>query len=213
MKALIFDLDGTLADTLRDIMDAMNHALAQRGLPAHGPDAYRQFVGEGASQLVRNALPPGREALVPELLAAYRAHYLAHLIVHTQPYPGISELLSELQARGRPLAVLSNKPHELTTRIVTALFPAVRFVGVLGQRPDHPLKPDPAGALELCSALGHAPGDVALVGDTRTDMQTARAAGMIAIGVRWGFRDARELSEHGAHHVVAEPHELLALLS
>jgi len=213
MKALIFDLDGTLADTLRDIMDAMNHALAARGLPVHGPDAYRSFVGEGASQLVRNALPPGRDELVPELLAAYRAHYLAHLIVHTQPYPGIPELLSELQARGLPLAVLSNKPHELTTRVVAALFPGVPFAGVLGQRPDHPRKPDPAGALELCSALGHAPGDIALVGDTRTDMQTALAAGMIAIGVRWGFRDAPELTAHGAHHLIARPADLLALFA
>ena len=211
MKALIFDLDGTLADTLRDIMDAMNHALAERGLPVHDADAYRQFVGEGASQLVRNALPPGHESRVPELLAAYRAFYLEHLIVHTQPYPGIRELLAELQAQRLPLAVLSNKPHELTIRIVAELFPDVPFVGVLGQRKDHPRKPDPSGALELCHALGHPPADVALVGDTRTDMQTARAAGMLAIGVRWGFRDPPELLEHGAHHLIEKPTDLLLL--
>ncbi|HMI91120.1 MAG TPA: HAD family hydrolase, partial [Polyangiales bacterium] len=183
------------------------------GLPVHGPDAYRQFVGEGASQLVRNALPPGRDELLPELLSAYRAHYLAHLIVHTQPYPGIRELLSELQGRGLPLAVLSNKPHELTTRIAAALFPEVRFAGVLGQRPNHPRKPDPAGALELCSALGRPASEIALVGDTRTDMQTANAAGMIAVGVRWGFRDAPELTAHGARHLISKPADLLPLVS
>jgi phosphoglycolate phosphatase len=213
MKALIFDLDGTLADTLRDIMDAMNCALAARGLPVHGPDAYRLFVGEGATQLARNVLPPDQQVLVPALLADYRAHYLAKLIVHTQPYPGIPELLSDLQGRALPLAVLSNKPHDLTVRIVAALFPDMRFAGVLGQRPDRPRKPDPSGALELATALGRAPGDVALVGDTRTDMQTAGAAGMIAVGVRWGFRDAPELTEHGAHHLITRPAELLGLLT
>ena len=114
MEALIFDLDGTLADTLQDIMDAMNRALAGRGLPVHGPDAYRLFVGEGASQLARNALPPGHDELVPALLADYRTHYLANMLVHSRPYPGIPELLAELQGRALPLAVLSNKPHEPT---------------------------------------------------------------------------------------------------
>lgn len=108
--------------------------------------------------------------------------------------------------------MLSNKPHDLTVRIVAALFPDVRFAGVLGQRPDRPRKPDPSGARELAAALGCAPPDVALVGDTSTDMQTARAAGMFAVGVRWGFRDAPELAAHGAQHLLARPDELLALL-
>ena len=212
MHAFIFDLDGTLADTLRDIMDALNHVLAERGFPVHGPDAYRQLVGEGARQLVRDALPEPHRDRLDEVLAAYRLRYAEHLLVHSQPYPGIPELLSELQGRGAPLAVLSNKPHEPTVQIVRALFPDVRFAGVLGQRPEVPRKPDPAAARELCSALGCAPADVGFLGDTRIDMQTARAAGMTAIGVRWGFRDAAELLAHGAQHVIAHPSELLALL-
>src|SRR5215211_2139514 len=103
MHALIFDLDGTLADTLQDIMDALNHVLAERGLPVHGPDTYRQLVGEGARQLVEDALPPEQRERMPELLGAYRARYLQRLLVHTQPYPGIASLLAELQGRAVPL--------------------------------------------------------------------------------------------------------------
>jgi len=160
-------------------------------------------------------VPADRVAWVrnpPELLAAYRAFYLEHLIVDTQPYPGIRELLAELQVRALPLAVLSNKPHELTVRIVERLFGEVPWRGVLGQRAGRPRKPDATCALELAAALGCPPAEIGFVGDTRIDMQTARAAGMIAVGVRWGFRDAPELVDHGAHHLIARPQELLTLL-
>ena len=212
MSALIFDLDGTLADTLRDIMDALNHALHERGLPVHDRDAYRQLVGEGARQLVRDALPVEQRDRVDEVLAAYRLRYAEHMLVHSRPYPGIRELLAELQRRRVPLAVLSNKPHEPTVKITSALFPDIRFTGVLGQRTGVPRKPDPTAALELCTALNCAPSEVGFLGDTRIDMQTARSAGMTAIGVQWGFRDAAELQAHGAHHLLAHPSELLALL-
>lgn len=211
IRAVIFDLDGTLADTLHDIMAAMNHVLSARGLPTHDERAYRQFIGEGARRLAEKA-SGGMGASVDELVAAFRERYFAHLIEHSAPYPGVLELLRELHARGLALAVLSNKPHDATRRVVHELFDDVPLHPVLGQRDGVARKPDPAAALEIARTLQLEPAQCAFVGDTRVDMQTARAAGMRAIGVHWGFRAAPELHEAGAFAVIGRPPELLSLL-
>lgn len=206
--AILFDLDGTLVDSLGDIAGAMNDALVSVARPAHPVDDYRRMVGDGLELLARRALGPAHAGLLPEVIAAYRTRYDARLDATTRPYDGVPALLEAL--RGVPLGVLSNKPHAATLEVVRRLLPAP-WVVVLGERPGVPRKPDPAGALEAARALGARPQDVLFVGDTATDMRTAVAAGMVPVGCLWGFRDEAELRAAGARHLLARPGELLAL--
>ncbi len=200
-------------DSLGDIAAAMNHALAGFGWPTHDLDAYRELIGEGVDVLARRASPSTSDADVqrPELVVAYQRYYAEHLLDATRPYPGLLELCATLRARGVPMAVLSNKPDAPTRRIADALFPAGTFVAAWGHRPGIPRKPDPTAALVLAAELGHAPADVAFVGDTAVDVQTALAAGMLPVGVRWGFRPG-ELTGAGATLVIERAEELLTLL-
>jgi len=213
-RALIFDLDGTLLDSLEDLADAMNHVLGAAGLPTHAVAAYRYFVGDGIEMLVRRALPEGAadDATVARTVAAMGEEYDRRATRKTRPYPGIPELLDALFARGLPVAILSNKPHEATRQVVERLLPRWAFAAVRGARPEVPKKPHPAGALELASHLGVPPQDFLYLGDTGTDMRTARGAGMRAVGVLWGFRPAEELTAAGAEALVAAPGDLLPLL-
>jgi phosphoglycolate phosphatase len=212
MRGVIFDLDGTLVDSLRDIADAMDHVLGELGLPRHTHEQYARFVGEGARILVRRALGE-RLDLEEEALAALRARYSSRSLVHTRPYPGIEALLDELAHRSVPTAVLSNKPHAATVQVVGTLFPRHPFALVLGDRAGHPRKPSPESAFEIARAFGLAPGEVLFVGDTAIDVGTARAAGMIAVGVEWGMRPRAELERAGAARVITAPGELLTLLA
>jgi len=211
--AVIFDLDGTLADTLDDIADAMNRVLAARGFSPHSPAAYKLMIGGGLRNLVGESLPPGQRsaetiaACLDETIAGYREHCLDK----TRLYEGVPELLEELRGRGVALAVLSNKADELTRRIVAALCGPGTFTAVVGARPGVPLKPDPAAALLVADGLGAAPARIAYVGDSGVDMRTARGAAMIALGVSWGFRTRDELLDCGAVAVLDHPRELLAL--
>lgn len=207
-RAAIFDLDGTLADTLADIAAAMNHALAALAMPTHDLEAYRRFVGEGVEQLATRALPTGRQEFRPELIERYIARYGDVLLDKSRPYDGIPELLDELDKRGVPLAVLSNKPDPSTQRVVAGLFPPGRFASVVGRRADMPRKPDPRGALAIAGAVGIAPAEFAFVGDTAIDMNTAVAAGMFPVGAAWGFRP-EELKPNGARLVAARPADVL----
>ncbi len=211
--AVIFDLDGTLVDTLEDIGDAMNRVLAAEGAPRHTYEEYRYLVGRGLWNLAEQALPAERrdEAMVAQCFAAMIADYSAHSLIRTRPYEGVPELLRALREVGLPLAVFSNKSHDLTLRIVEALLDPAHFVEVRGAVPGVPLKPDPAVALEIAADLGVAPALVAYVGDSNVDMQTAVAAGMPAVGVSWGFRPAEELRGHGATVIIDRPRDLLAL--
>ncbi len=210
-RAVLFDLDGTLLDTLDDIGDSMNRVLAARGFPPHGMDRYRYFVGDGARTLVQRTLPEDRRdaRTVEECLSQYRAEYAAHWKDKTRVYDGIPELLDGLTARGVRLAVLSNKPHDATAQCVEAFLPRWRFDAVHGQQDGIPHKPNPAGAQSVARTLGLAPVEFLYLGDTATDMQTAVAAGMFPVGALWGFRPAQELADHGARALLARPEDAL----
>jgi phosphoglycolate phosphatase len=212
-RAALFDLDGTLLDSLEDLAVAMNHALATHGLPVHPVSAHRGFVGEGIRVFVARAVPRGREELHEAVLATYKAFYAEHMMDHTRPYPGMREVLARLQGEGVKLAVLSNKPDASTRRLVEALLPDVRFGAVYGERAGVPRKPDPTAALGIAAELGVEPGDCAFIGDTAVDMNTARAAGMYSVGVTWGFRDVEELQSNGARVLAHTSDELLQALA
>lgn len=210
--AAIFDLDGTLADTLEDIAAAGNHALAALGLPIRPVPDYRHLAGRGLPHLIRTALGPAHADRFDEAIGLFRAYYRDHQHDHSRPYPGVCELVADLQRQGVRLAVLSNKPDDATARLVTHLFGPGVFQPVRGARPDTPLKPDPAAALRIADALAAAPHRCVYLGDTDVDMQTGRAAGMFTVGVTWGFRDRAELEAHGAHAIIDQPGELQGVL-
>ncbi len=209
---LVFDLDGTLVDSLQGIAVSLNHALALSGLPAHSQKSVRGFIGNGVKILIRRASPADADdALLDAIERAFKAHYDLSWQTGTIIYPGITDMLESLQSRGHPLAVLSNKPHPFTVAMVSQLFPSVRFSVVLGQRPGIPHKPDPAGALEISAALGLGPSECWVIGDSTMDIETARNAGMRAIAVTWGFHDRERLRAAGADQLVDAPEELLDL--
>jgi phosphoglycolate phosphatase len=214
MKAVLFDLDGTLLDTIEDLADSMNAVLRGLGLPEHGVAAYNRFVGDGVENLVRRALPADRtgEEDVRRGVAAMREEYGNRWDAKSRAYAGIPELLDGLEAREVPLTVLSNKPDGLTVLCVEKLLPRWRFAAVRGAREGVPKKPDPTAALEIAAELAVAPADFLYVGDTDTDMRTAVAAGMRPVGALWGFRDAEELIACGAETLIARPPDLLDLL-
>lgn len=210
-RAALFDLDGTLVDSLEDIGEAMNRALHECGLPGHDLDDYRGFVGAGVRVLAERAVAPAHHGRVDEIVATFRRHYERALVVHTRPYPGVEAMIASLTERRLPLAVLSNKYDEATQAIVTALFPSRPFSVVRGHRPPVPKKPDPTAALEIARHLEVPPRDCVFVGDTGIDMATATAAGMVAVGVRWGFRGDDELIGAGARVLLDRPTDLLSL--
>ena len=212
IRAVLFDLDGTLADSLADLANATNWALAQLGCPTHPAESYRYFVGDGARELCVRALPADKQNLVDETLRLMRERYDAHCFDMTNLYAGIPELISALVERHFSLAVLSNKPDVFTKRVIARYFNPSPFTVVRGQLPNVPLKPDPTAARQIAQELGVPPAQWLYLGDTNTDMRTARAAGLHAVGVLWGFRYRQELVESGAEHIVTRPQEVLALL-
>jgi phosphoglycolate phosphatase len=213
-RAILFDLDGTLLDTLDDLAESGNLALAQLGFPTHPREAYKYFVGDGVETLMRRALPPDRldAATLHQGTALMRQAYAERWAHKTQPYPGIPALLDALTALALPLTVLSNKPHQFTQLCVERLLPRWTFAAVVGAQPTMPRKPDPSGARAIATGLGVSPADMLYLGDTNTDMQTAVAAGMYPVGVLWGFRSPDELRASGAQTLLAQPLELLGLL-
>jgi phosphoglycolate phosphatase len=214
-QAVLFDLDGTLLDTLEDLATAANRALAGRSLPGHPQSAYRHFVGDGLRSLVERILPePQRGAEeVQATMAAFEQEYARNWNERTAPYPGIAPMLDRLTEAGLRLAILSNKPDEFTRLCVERLLPNWTFAPLFGQRPGMPKKPDPTAALAIAMHLRLDPTAVLYVGDTATDMRTAQAAGMDSVGVLWGFRSGEELRQAGARWLIAEPDELLSILA
>lgn len=215
--AILFDLDGTLLDTLQDLTDSLNRVLAAEGLPTHPPARVRYLVGEGVRNLVRRAVPESDRApaRIDRLLAAFHADYGQTWAVETSLYPGIAALLDALHAHGLPLTVLSNKPHAVVVEAVVHYLNRWPFTVVAGEREAQgvPRKPDPAGAVAIAEAVGVAPARFLYFGDTATDMETARRAGMIPVGVLWGFREAEELRAAGAAHLIAHPLDILRLVT
>ncbi|MEW6184350.1 MAG: HAD family hydrolase [Thermodesulfobacteriota bacterium] len=212
--ALIFDLDGTLLDTLDDLADSMNLVLKRFGFPGHPPEAYKYFVGDGMEVLVQRALPITHrdQATISRCFSAMREEYALRWKTKTKPYPGIPDLLDALSQKRWPLTILSNKPHDSSRMVVAELLPRWDFRLVLGARPSVPKKPDPAGALEIAEKLGVSPEGFVYLGDTGTDMLTATRAGMFPVGVLWGFRQAEELKENGAKILLEKPLDLLGYL-
>ncbi len=212
----IFDLDGTLLDTIEDLGDSVNEVLRARGWPEHGYGRYRLFIGDGMELLVRRSMPEGAAAdaaLVAEVLDEYRAAYGRNWNRKSRPYPGIVELLATLRGRGIRLAVLSNKPHAFTESCVAELLPGMPFERVYGERGGVPRKPDPGAALAIAEELGVAPGRAMFVGDTDVDVRTGSGAGMVTVGVLWGFRGEDELRAAGAGHLVSHPGEILDIVT
>ena len=195
-KLVIFDLDGTLLDTLDDLSAAVNHAMQQRGFPLHTRDEYMKMVGHGARNLMRQALPTDHkndETLIDAVLADFRAYYNTHIDMHTQPFPGIRELVKKLHQEGVMLAVASNKFQEGTEHLIKEFFPEIPFVAVLGNRPNFSLKPDPEVVGEVLRRSGAKREETVMVGDSDTDMETAVNGGVEGIAVSWGYRNMADV--------------------
>ena len=215
-KALVFDLDGTVLNTLDDIGNACNMALQEHGYPIHPLKAYEQMVGNGFIVLMIRALPQGEyerlgEESFNELLIYAQHYYAEHMCERTEPYQGIVEALTSLTHKEVVLAVLSNKPEPMTQKLISHYFPKINFAQVLGGRKDLPLKPDPTRVLTMLKELNCDPSQSMFIGDSNVDMETAKAANMIPIGVAWGFRGAKELTKYGAAKLLEDPLEIADL--
>ncbi len=214
-KLCIFDLDGTLINSLYDLADAMNYALKKNGFPVHEREKYRFMVGCGLSVLADKAmvLPQGTNSGIKEkIIADFNSYYGEHYCDFTVPYDGITELLCRLDEKNVGYCVLSNKPDEFTVQIVKALFPKNKFMAVMGKRDEYPRKPDPASVNAIMKASGVSNGDCLYIGDSNVDMQTARNAGIRSVGVSWGFRPVEELVSSGAAHIADSPDDILRFL-
>lgn len=211
-EAVIFDLDGTLTNTLTDIGNAMNRALRLHGLPEFSIDAYRYLVGNGAKKLAERAVRD-RQELAAAVQQTYQAYYETHAMIQTRPYDGIPELLQALRSRGLKVCVLSNKPDADTRHVVAHYFPEIDFALVRGQVEGVPVKPDPTGALAVAAQLGVPPEACLYLGDTSVDMECAVRAGMHPLGVLWGFREEDELRRSGAEAVIAHPMQALECIN
>ena len=213
-KLIIFDLDGTLLNTIADLAAATNYALEQCNYPTHPEDAYYYFVGNGINKLFERALP--EEARTIENVLKIRSHFVPYYNAHncdlSRPYPGIPELLEALQNAGLQLAVASNKYHEATVKLIERFFPEIHFAAVFGQRDNVPTKPDPTVVEEIIGLCHVRKEEVLYVGDSCVDMQTGKNAQVETVGVSWGFRPRKELEDNGATHIIDKAADLLQLV-
>ncbi len=213
IRAVLFDLDGTLTNTLDDLAASVNFALSTHGFPVHEVPAYRYFVGNGAAVMIRRALPESArdEETVSRLLETFMAHYSVHSQDKTGPYDGVEALVAALRQKGYRTAVVTNKPDSAAQDIVASMFPGL-FDAVIGQREGVPTKPDPAMPRLAMAALRVAPEECVFLGDSNVDILTGAGCGAFPVGVLWGFRDREELMEAGARELIARPDELWRVL-
>lgn len=209
-RIVIFDLDGTLLNTIDDLAAATNHALACCGHSAHPVSAYPYFVGNGIDKLFERALPPEvrNSTEIARMRTFFVPYYNTHCDVYTRPYDGIVELLQRLQTAGIAVAVASNKYHEATCHLIKEYFPDIAFAAICGQREGIPKKPDPAIVNAILADVALSPADAIYVGDSGVDMLTARHAGVESVGVTWGFRPVDELQQAGAVHIACNTADL-----
>lgn len=214
-KAVIFDLDGTLSDSIHSIKYCTDRTVAPYGFGPFSVEQYKYFVGDGAANLVKRALAAGGDTQgvhFEEAFARYKELFTVDCMYEVKPYAGIPELLEALKKRGVKLAVLSNKPHAETIRVIETLFGQGCFDVIQGQVDGVPIKPDPAGAIRVLEQLGMTAEEVLYLGDTATDMKTGKGAGAYTVGALWGFRKREELEEHHADAIIAHPSELLQII-
>lgn len=213
-KAVIFDLDGTLLDTLADLANSANRVLAGHGYPTHPIADYKRFIGDGSRMLITRALPEERR--LPEIidasLEAFVADYGQHWDSVTQPYDGIIDLIGSFKESAMPMGVVTNKPHRFTAVMTAYFFEGCPFYPILGQQDHIPKKPNPHQALVAAEKMGVAPSSCVFLGDSAVDMETAKSAGMHPVGAAWGFRSKKELAAAGAAHILNHPLELLQII-
>ncbi len=211
-RTIVFDLDGTLLDTLADLSAAVNHALRLHAMPERSVREVRDFVGNGVRRLMERAVPEGTpEAVFENVFAAFRTYYAAHCLDQTRPYPGILPLLQQLKARGCRMAIVSNKLQPAVTELNHRFFKDF-ITTAIGESATVRRKPCPDAVLAALHAMGSRPGEAVYVGDSEVDIETARRAGVDCVTVLWGFRDEEFLRESGAQRCIKQPEELLALV-
>lgn len=217
-KAVIFDLDGTLTNTVESIQYSVNKTMDDYGLPRLTKEDCKRFVGDGAKKLIERCMRHAKEAGIdamdkePDVYRTYEIYFEQFFMYQVEPYEGIRELLAELKQRGLKIAVLSNKAHERTKVVIETLFGKGYFDEVAGLKPQIDRKPSPDGVFAICKQLQVRPEEVVYVGDTSTDMKTGKSAGCFTVGVLWGFREEKELREHHADAVIGEPKGLTEYL-
>ncbi len=211
MQGIIFDLDGTLLNTIEDIADIINDLLKARGFATHSIASYKQFVGDGLDHLLGRTLPPAvvNDEIVKELHEGFNRQYAKAWHHKTLPYPQVDKLLNLVQAARLPIAILSNKPHDFTCEMVDYYFGNIKWSAVQGAGDEFPLKPAPASSMAVASIMQLNPANIAFVGDSDIDIHTAKNAGMIAVGAAWGFRGAAELKACGADYVCTQVDDLI----
>lgn len=215
MKFILFDLDGTLIDSLQDLANSCNYALQQNGLPTHPLQDYRYLVGQGVNRLLLDAAPEYAKGIQQQakLKHDFNQYYHQHFLDNTRPYPGILPMLSTLRAAGFQMGLLSNKPDAFVSLIVESLSLSPYLDAYAGQQDGIPRKPDPTAVLQMMAQLGASATDTCYVGDSNVDIQTAQNAGIRSIGVSWGFRGHAELEQSGADDIVDTPAQLAALIT
>ena len=215
LKLVVFDLDGTLLNTLSDLAHSANYALENSGFPVHPIADYKYFIGNGINKLLERVLPENQrtEQDIARIKTLFLSYYDEHLADYTQPYENISELLETLLSKGLKIAVASNKYQKATERLIGRFFPDIPFAAVLGQREGVPVKPDPAIVFDILKIAGCAPEETVYIGDSAVDMLTAANSGVVSIGVTWGFRPQEELEAAEAGYIVASTNEILDIIN
>ena len=214
MRLIVFDLDGTLINSLEDLADSANHVLVQHGFPTHPVDAYRYFVGDGVRKLIERILPEEErnDAQIEQCRQEFVAYYRIHMEDKTEVYPGMIELLKALKEKGLKIAVATNKVHIAVAPLMAKYFPNIQFDSMIGQREGVPVKPHPQIMFDILKETGCQPSEALHVGDTATDMQLAHRAGIESVGVLWGYRPLEELQEASARHIIKHPLDLLKII-